>query len=307
MSKDIAKYVKECQKCLLNKVRSSTREPMQLTPIPQRPFDCVVVDTIGPLQRSNFGNKYAVTMICDLTKYLIAVPIADKTAKSVARAIFEKFVLTHGPMKQICSDMGTEYRNEVLSKLCKLLKIEQKLTTAYHHQSVGSIERNHRVFNEYIRAFVQDMSEWDEYLHYFVFLHNTSKNSCFQEKFSPYELVFERIVNSIECIGKEVSPVYNTEDYAKEIKYRLQLTHERAKQLLQKSKLRNKEYYDRKIRPIEIKNGDMVLLKKEPYEKHAQIYTGPYIVKQIMDSNVKLLDKNSNKEHIVHKNRIVRA
>lgn len=67
---------------------------MQLTPIPQRPFDSVIIDTIVPLQRSNLGNKYAVTMICDLTKYLIAVPIADKTARSVAKAIFEKFILT---------------------------------------------------------------------------------------------------------------------------------------------------------------------------------------------------------------------
>lgn len=160
---------------------------------------------------------------------------------------------------------------------------------------------------EYIRAFVQDMSEWDEYLHYFVFLHNTSKNSSFEEKFSPYELVYGKPVNSIEFIGQEITPWYNVEDYAKEIKYRLQITHEKAKQLLERSKIRNKKYYDDKINPIDIEVGDRVLLKREPYNKYSQIYTGPHIVKQIIDSNIKILDKNNNKEIIVHKNRIVRA
>lgn len=134
MSKDIVKYVKNCEKCLLNKIRSATREPMQPTPTPQRPFDCVIVDTIGPLQNPNDGNKYAVTLICDLNKYLIAVPVADKSAKSVARAIFGKFILIYGPMKQIRSDMGSEYKNELFPELCRLPKIEHRTSTAYHHE-----------------------------------------------------------------------------------------------------------------------------------------------------------------------------
>lgn len=306
MSKDIAKYIKNCPKCILNKVKSSTREPMHLTPTPQKPFDVIIVDTIGPLQVSDSGNKYAVTMICDLTKYLITAPIADKSAKSVAKAIFEHFILIYGPMKQMRSDMGSEYKNEVIAEICKLLNIEQRTSTAYHHQSVGSVERNHRVFNEYIRSFVTDMSNWNEYLHYFTFLYNTSKNSCFDEKYSPYELVFGRQINCLEFMGTRVEPLYNVDDYSKEVKYRLQVTNARARALLDRLKIRNKHLYDSKIRPIDIAVGDRVLLKKEPYNKHASIYSGPFVVDEIIESNVRITDKNSNKTQLVHKNRIVK-
>lgn len=113
-------------------------------------------------------------------------------------------------------------------------------------------------------------------------------NSSFDEKFPPYELVFGKPVNRIEFIGQGITPWYNTEDYAKEIKHKLQLSHERARQLLEKSKIRNKVQYDRKTKPINVDIGSSVPLKKEPYDKNTNIYTGPYIIEEIMDPNKKI-------------------
>lgn len=306
MSKDIATYVKNCNKCMLNKVKSSTIEPMAITPTPQKAFDLIIVDTIGPLKQSNNGNVYAVTMICDLTKFLITVPVPNKTAKTIAKAIVEHFILIYGPMKQFRSDMGTEYKNELSSEICKLLNIQHKISTAYHHQSVGSIERNHRVFNDYIKSFVTDMAEWDEYMKFFTFLYNTSKNSCFNERFSPYELVFGSPVNLFEHMGTDIDPFYNTEDYSKELKFKLQYTNAKAKKLLDQLKLKNKKYYDKKINPIVLSKGDLVLLKKEPYNKHSNTYEGPFLVENIDEFNVKILDPVSNKFQTVHKNRLIK-
>ena len=49
--------------------------------------------------------------MCDLTKYLIVVAIPDKSADIVALVIFEKFILTYGPMSTIRSDLETEFKN----------------------------------------------------------------------------------------------------------------------------------------------------------------------------------------------------
>lgn len=68
MLRDIANYVNKCEKCMLNKPRVATREPMKITPTPQKPFDVVEIDTIGPFQKSFCKNEYAITLICDLTK-----------------------------------------------------------------------------------------------------------------------------------------------------------------------------------------------------------------------------------------------
>jgi len=81
------------------------------------------VDTIGPLSKSENGNEYAVTLICDLTKYLVAISVANKSANTVAKAIFESFILIYGPTKTFITDMGTEYKNSIINDLCKYLKI----------------------------------------------------------------------------------------------------------------------------------------------------------------------------------------
>lgn len=75
MSKYVAEFIKECKDCQLNKPRIKNRENLMITNTPQTPFDRVVIDTIGPFTTSENNNKYAVTMICDLTKYLATAPV----------------------------------------------------------------------------------------------------------------------------------------------------------------------------------------------------------------------------------------
>lgn len=50
MSKDIANYVKNCNKCMLNKVKCSTIEPMAMTPTPHKAFDLIIIDTIEAIK-----------------------------------------------------------------------------------------------------------------------------------------------------------------------------------------------------------------------------------------------------------------
>lgn len=305
MSKDVANYVKHCKKCLLNKVRSATREEMTITKTPQGTFDTVIVDIIGPLPRTSNGHEYVVTLICDLSKFLVAVPTRTTDAKTVARAIFENFVLIFGPMRELISDQGTEYKNNILMKLCELMGVHKKFSTPHHHQSVGSIERNHRTFNEYIRAYATNIFEWDTYLPYFVYCYNTSKNLTFENRFSPYELVFSKRNNGLANIDlKNVEPLYNIENFALECKHRLQVAHREASKLIDKIKLRIKSYYD-KLNSIDLKIGDKVLLKKEPTNKLANIYDGPFDVQTVENNNVSILYKGKNL--LVHKNRLIKA
>lgn len=59
-------FENQCQNhCQMNKVKVHTKEPLILTKSPQKPFDIVTIDTIGPLELSEQCNKYAVTLICN--------------------------------------------------------------------------------------------------------------------------------------------------------------------------------------------------------------------------------------------------
>lgn len=208
-------------------------------------------------------------------------------------------------MRNIRSDMGTEYKNELFAEICELMHIKHKTSTAYRHQTVGTIERNHRVLNEYLRTYVsENLESWEEYLKYFTFCYNITENSALDNKFSPYELIFSKKPNLPADLLSRVDPIYNIENFAKEAKFRLQTAHRKACEILAKLKQRNKEYYDRNSKPALVKINDLVLIEKQPYDKHKQIYTGPYKIVCIDGSNVMVVDEKTNKKQTIHKDRI---
>ena len=105
-----------------------------------------------------------------------------------------------------------------MSELCKFLEIDIKFSTSYYHQTLGKIERNHRVFNEYIRAYIgENLSDWDTYLKYFTFYHNTSSNTVFDNKFTPFELVFGKKVSIMNETNINLEPIYNIDNYINRI------------------------------------------------------------------------------------------
>lgn len=92
---------------------SKTKENFVHTITPNKAFQIISMDTIGPFTKSNKGNRYALTIQCELSKYVIVTPIVDKQANTLARAFVENFILIYGCPSVIKTDMGTEYRNEV--------------------------------------------------------------------------------------------------------------------------------------------------------------------------------------------------
>lgn len=262
------------------------------------------MDTIGPLQKSFLGNSYAITLVCDLTKYLVTIPIANKEANTIAKSIFEDFILIYGIPKSIRTDCGTEYRNDIMKELCKLTGIEHNFSTPYHHETLGGIERTHRVFNEYQRAYEHNI-DWDVQMKYFTYCYNTSYHGSLNHQYNPFELVFGRRVNDLQILKQPIEPIYNHERYTNILKHTLKIAHERAKDFIQKMKLKNKLYYDKHINPIDLSENDSILIKKEPYNKFHPVYSGPYKIKKIIDENV--IFEINQKEHTVHKNRIIKS
>lgn len=88
---------------------------MAITQTPQKPFDLVIIDTVGPYDITDSGNRFAVTLIDDLSKYLIMIPIPNKEAKTIARAILENCILVFGNIKSLRSDRGSELKNEIVN------------------------------------------------------------------------------------------------------------------------------------------------------------------------------------------------
>lgn len=184
------------------------------------------------------------------------------------------------------------------------MKFDQKLSTAYHHGSVGSIERSLREFNKYFRIYLDENNEnWDTFCYYLIFCYNITQHESNGNMYSPYKLIFSK--NSSmphEIFSGGVDPLYNVDNFALESKFRLQKAHEFSKKIIDKLKIRNKHYYEKNSTPIKIEIGEMVFLNKEPYNKLSEIKSGPFKIIEIDYPNV-ILDMN-NKNYKVHMNRI---
>lgn len=304
MTRDIKRYVKSCDQCKKNKALSKTKEPLVLTTTPVSAFDIVLIDTIGPLPKTENGNEYAITIACDLTKYLVTIPVQNKSAKTIAKGIFNGFILTYGPMKKILTDMGTEYKNQVFQELCNLLKIEKINSTAYHHQTLGTVERVHRTFNEYVRSYISlDRNDWDEWLQFFTYCYNTTPSTV--HGYCPFELIFGKIPNTFDFLQKQVvDPLYNVDAYEREVKYRLQTAQNRARRMLHQSKITQKRQYDKKLNKIDVAIGDLVLIKNEVGHKLDKLYMGPFKVIGVDSKNNCTVLDNKNKVSKIHKNRL---
>lgn len=307
MARDVATYVKSCEQCQKNKVTTHTKIPMCITDTPQRSFDKISIDTIGPLPTTANGNKYAITVNCNLSKFFIPISIKNKEAKTIAEAIVENVFLIFGMCKEILTDMGTEYMNNIFTEIMKILKINHITSTPYRPQTMGGIERSHRTLNEYLRNYLSiNNSEWDTYLKYFAYCYNTTPNSSFDCKFTPYELIFGKNATPLETLASaKIDPLYNLDDYSKEFRYKLQLSNKLARELLIKSKENNKKYYDVNINNPVFNIGDKILIIANKKHKLDSVYEGPYKIIDLDDFNV-TIKNNKNKIKTIHKNRIIK-
>ena len=60
-------------------------------------------------------------------------------------------------------------------------------STAFHPQSLGSLERAHRVFVDYLKHYCTK-TDWDDWIRFGIFSYNTSVHEA--TGFTPHELVF---------------------------------------------------------------------------------------------------------------------
>lgn len=89
-------------------------------------WEVVGLDLIGPLPVTARGNQYAMTMTDLYTKWVTAEPLRSNSASEVSAAIVGK-MYTFGMVRQIITDQGEEFVNEVLSKHALFLKKKKSI------------------------------------------------------------------------------------------------------------------------------------------------------------------------------------
>jgi hypothetical protein len=106
---------------------------------------------VGPLQYSNNFN-YIFTIIDRTSKWMEAIPLSDTFTVACAKALTFTWISCFGVPETITSDRGPQFTSNLWFKLCEMLHISHRQTTAYHPESNGVVERLHCRLKDALRA-----------------------------------------------------------------------------------------------------------------------------------------------------------
>ena len=108
------------------------------------------MDFYGPITpASEEGYRYILIIQDWLTKYIILEPARTASAEEVAAILTKKVISYFGPPKALITDNGTHFNNALMNELARIFNIQKYISTAYHFQSNGAIERMHHTLTEY--------------------------------------------------------------------------------------------------------------------------------------------------------------
>jgi transposase InsO family protein len=280
MFRDIVNYCRNCDKCQRNKARKITREPLAITDTSQKPWQKVYLDIVGgknALPTTQRGHKYILTFQDDLTKFSEAFPLETQSANEVAKVFVENIVLRHGVPEKLLTDQGANFMSNIFKETCRLLQISKLATCAYHPQTNGQCERQHKTLQEYLRHYVNaDQSNWDDWLVYSTHTYNTTPHTA--TGYEPFYLLYGRhAALPTALVTKDPTPLYSFDDYSKELKFRLQTAHAMARRTIMDRKEYAKTQYDKKAKEVSFNVNDLVLVRRETREnKLSSLYVGPY-------------------------------
>ncbi|GKB30193.1 putative reverse transcriptase domain-containing protein [Tanacetum coccineum] len=239
------------------------------------------MDFITKLPKTAAGFNSIWVIVDRLTKFAHFLPMKETDSiEKLTRLYMKEIVARHGILVSIISDHDSHFTLRVWQSLHKALGTQLNLSTPYHPQTDGQIERTIQTLEDMLRACVIDFRNgWDRHLPLVEFSYNNSYHTSI--KAAPFEALYGRNCRSPVCwaevgeaqlTGPEI--IHETTEKIFKIRDRMHAARDRKK-----------SYADKRRRPLEFEVGDKVMLKVAPWKgvmrfrKHGKLnprYIGPF-------------------------------
>ena len=134
-----------------------------MSEVPKKPWSHLTVDFITKLPV--VAGKNVVLVVCDrLSKITHFVATIEGTsAEGLARLFWDNVWKLHGLPESVVSDRGPQFAVELTRELNRMLGIKIKLSTVFHPQTDGQIERMNQKVEQYLRFFIEHrQKDWPE-------------------------------------------------------------------------------------------------------------------------------------------------
>ncbi len=109
---------------------------------------------------------------------------------TVVTFLYEEIICRFGVPRILQNDRRTHFMNEVIQRLTKKFKIKHNLSSPYHLQSNGLVERFNKILCERIAKLAEEVDQWDKFIQLVLFTYRTKEFRI--SKQSLYMLVYEK-------------------------------------------------------------------------------------------------------------------
>lgn len=261
MKESIEKRCQTCERCFRRKAQPQRAAPM-VNIRTTYPLELVCMDYLS-LEPDSRDTRNILVITDHFTKFAIAVPTKDQKAKTVAKALWENFLVHYGFPSRLHSDQGRDFESHIIKELCSLIGAKKVRTTPYHPQG-NPVERFNRTLLSMLGTLEEkDKQHWRDFVKPLVHAYNCTRNDT--TGYSPYELMFGRQptlpVDLVLGINLPTETYRTHSDYVEKLRQRLQESFTLAATNSKKTGERNKARFDAKVRAAELFEGDRVLIR----------------------------------------------
>ena len=180
-----------------------------------------------------------------------------------------------GALARLLSDRGASFISSIIEELCKILGIKWLWTMPYHPQMNGLVERSHQTIMHMIGKLREDKkADWPSHLAEIVHAYNATQSTV--TGYIPHYLMFGQwprlLVDFVfPTVASNEAP--SREASAKSVDRYIASMRDRLRSALQEAQAQSfaeacwqKQYYDRKIGAVDLKPGDLILVKADAWK-----------------------------------------
>ncbi len=293
MERDIKRVIGQCETCHRNNRKVKESQVVKNLPLGGL-FERIGMDLVFGLPESRNGYIGILVITDHLTKYPWCAPMKGKTAGEVAKNLLQ-FISQFGPPGSILSDQGTEFVNQVIETLCAALCVERQVTSAYHPETNGLVERfNGTLITALRKAAEKFPQDWPEFLPWVLMAYRGRVHSS--TGFQPYELVYGKKMKWWSDKPQEEIQDKDLVEESLMMKEKLEEIRKQAKELNQERQWRMNQVRHEIIalKRFPLKEGDVVYREMNIVkDKLSPKYEGPFeIVGKTKNGNYCIRDLN---------------
>ncbi len=188
LAQHVQAYIIGCNHCELFRDREK-----------QRPFQKRVNLNVPALSKISMdvkfmppgknGYKFILVMVCEVSNFMVAVPLKDRNAEEITTAFLEKFVIPYGIPTHVICDQDRAFLSKTFQELMRQIGTRLMVVSVTNHKSLKA-EHGIKSLSGIITKYLTDNGrEWPEMVGISTLNYNTFASPNL-DGFSPYELVF---------------------------------------------------------------------------------------------------------------------